>query len=32
MIILVGILIGIMAGAVYMPMLSVYDYMNTVEG
>lgn len=31
MVILVGILIGLMAGAVYMPMLQVYDFMNTLQ-
>ena len=32
MIIIVGILIGLMAAAVYMPMLKVYDFMNTIQG
>lgn len=31
MVIVVGVLIGIMAAAVYMPMLKVYDFMNTIQ-
>ena len=32
MVIVVGVLIGVMAAAVYMPMLKVYDFMNTIQG
>ena len=31
MVIIVGLIIGLMAAAVYMPMLQVYDFMNTLE-
>ena len=31
MVIVVGLLIGLMAAAVYMPMLKVYDYMNSIQ-